>query len=600
MAKMTRALPAKADPRGVAALRVALARERKVNAALLEVGVAIGTGARLDDVLELILAKVREVLGADRATLYLVEEATGDLVSRIAVGERVEAIRVPAGNGVAGAVVKKGAPIRVRDAYRDRRFLRMFDGVTGYRTRTILAVPMRNHQKRVIGVVQALNKHDGEFTEDDERMLGALATQAAVIVDNFQLHLGLVKSNEELIATTRQLGIRVKHLDLLLSLESAMAHAVTLDDLLRAALREAIKSTRARAGAVLLGDEYTGEPMLHFLSRGDKSRLRRLVVHAGDGFIGRVQQTATAGFARGPALDPSEKKLDDAFGFETRSAVGVPLEGQEAEAIGSIALYNREDADGFDEEDLKLLRLIAANVSTAVQLYLSRRRQEKNERLSTIGRLLSSVIHDLKTPMTVISGYVQLSAGTDDPVKRHEYAELVQKQFDLIRSMQSEVLAFARGDKTLLVRRVYLSVFLEAFARSLTAELADHRITLTTRVDDKRRLAYFDEGKVTRALHNLVRNSIEALGERGGHIEVAVRREGDDVVFSVRDDGPGIPKAVERRLFESFVTSGKKGGTGLGLAAVKKIVEEHGGRVAAETSASGTTFSFTLPQTDGA
>ncbi len=596
MTSMARVSTAKPSSRGGPALEAALARERQINSALLEVGAAIGAGGRLDDVLELILAKVREVLGADRATLYLVEEATGDLVSRIVIDRRVELIRVPAGKGVSGAVVKKGAPIRVKDAYRDRRFLRMFDGLTGYRTRTILAVPMRNHEKRVIGVVQALNKREGEFTDDDERMLGALATQAAVMIDNSQLYAGLLRTNEELIDTTRQLAIRIKHLDLLLTLESAMARAVSLDDLLRAALREAIRSTDARAGAVLLSDEDTGEPTLHFLSRGEKARLRRLVVHSGDGFIGRVQQSGVEGFAQGPAADPSEKKLDDAFGFETRCAVGAPLEGQRTETIGAIALYNREESGCFDDEDLKLLRLIAANVSTAVQLFLARRLQEKSERLSTIGRLLSSVIHDLKTPMTVISGYVQLGVGTDDPIKRHEYAELVQKQFDLIRGMQSEVLAFARGEKTLLVRRVYLSMFLDAFARSFGAELADRRVTLTTSVDDKRGLAHFDEGKITRALHNLVRNSLEALGERGGHVEVSARRDGDDVVFSVRDDGPGIPKAIERRLFDSFVTSGKKGGTGLGLAAVKKIVEEHGGRVGAETSPSGTTFSFTLPQ----
>ncbi|MCC6646009.1 MAG: GAF domain-containing protein [Polyangiaceae bacterium] len=597
MPEMPRAPAAKPVARRAPALTAALARERQINAALLEVGAAIGAGARLDDVLELILAKARDALGADRATLYLVEEASGDLVSRIPVGDRVEAIRVPAGRGVSGAVVKKGAPVRVKDAYRDRRFLRMFDKLTGYRTRTILSVPMRNHQKRVIGVLQALNKRDGEFTDDDERTLVALATQGAVIIDNSRLHLGLQKSNEELVETAHQLHVRVRHLDLLLTLETAMAQAGTLDDLLRAALREALRATSARAGAVLLRDEDTGEPTLHFLSRADKSRLRRLVVHAGDGFIGRVEQSSTPGFTRGHAGDPSEKKLDDAFGFETRSAVGAPLEGQGAETIGAIALYNRDEREAFDDEDMKLLRLIAANVSTALQLYLSRKRQEKGERLSTIGRLLSSVIHDLKTPMTVISGYVQLSAGTDDPVKRHEYAELVQKQFDLIRSMQSEVLAFARGEKSLLVRRVYLAMFLEQVARSFAAELADHRVTLTTRADD-RRLAYFDEGKVTRALHNLVRNSIEALGERGGHIEIAVRREAGAVVFSVRDDGPGIPKAVEARLFDSFVTSGKKGGTGLGLAAVKKIVEEHGGRVSAETSPGGTTFSFTLPQGD--
>ena len=116
--------------------------------------------------------------------------------------------------------------------------------------------------------------------------------------------------------------------------------------------------------------------------------------------------------------------------------------------------------------------------------------------------------------------------------------------------------------------------------------------------------ARFDEGKVTRVVHNLARNAAEAMAAQGGGtFVIRVEREGQGpLVMTFSDTGPGIPKEIRHRLFQSFVTSGKKGGTGLGLAITKKIAEEHGGtiEVVASPSGTGATFRFTLPQGEGA
>ena len=85
--------------------------------------------------------------------------------------------------------------------------------------------------------------------------------------------------------------------------------------------------------------------------------------------------------------------------------------------------------------------------------------RERSERLTTIGRLLSGVMHDMRTPLTVISGYVQLMATATDAAQRAEHARLILKQFDLLSAMQREVLEFARGEKSVLVRKVYLQKF---------------------------------------------------------------------------------------------------------------------------------------------
>src|SRR6185369_12252266 len=151
----------------------ALRREQKVSRALREVGMALGATLDLDELLELILEKLTELVEGDRATLYLLDEAKGELVSRVVVGSEVRSIRMKVGHGVAGLVAQTGEPILIEDAYRDPRFEKEWDLLTGYRTSSMLATPLKNHVGRTMGVLQVLNKRGGRgFTSDDEAILG--------------------------------------------------------------------------------------------------------------------------------------------------------------------------------------------------------------------------------------------------------------------------------------------------------------------------------------------------------------------------------------------------------------------------------------------
>jgi signal transduction histidine kinase/putative methionine-R-sulfoxide reductase with GAF domain len=582
----------------IAQLEAELAQERRTSRALREVSTAVGSVVDLDQILELILAKVREVLEADRATLFLLDEARRELVSRVGANEGVRTVRVKVGRGVAGLVARTGRPVRIRDAYQDKRFEPEWDELTGYRTCSVLAAPLKNHLGRIVGVIEALNKQgDGEFTAEDEGLLTALATQAAVTIDNSRLYLSALQKNMQLVETKEQLERRVRDLELLFELESSMARAATLEGLLLAALEQATHACDAGSGAVLLPDEETEASAAYFYEGAPGSPLRRLMMSPGEGFLGSVMLTGRAARQSEIPYDrEGATRTDRAVGQRTTSALGAPLEGQDGRRLGAIALYNKAGGRPFSAEDLSLLRLVAANVSTAVQLHRSRTSHERASRLTAIGQLLSGVIHDLKTPLAVISGYMQLMAGTADEAERRGYAELVQRQFEQIRQMQREVLEFARGEKSVLVRRVYLRPFLRDVERSIRPLLGGRPVALTVRSDDPG-AARFDEGKMARALDNLARNALDAMGERGGDLVVRAYRDGDELVFAVGDTGPGIPDVIKGRLFDSFVTSGKKGGTGLGLAIVKKIVtEEHGGRVEVETSPHGTTFRLFLPQ----
>jgi len=594
----------KSDPARSLDVRVANAgaaplREMRVGKALREVGVALGTTLDLDRLLELILDKITEVLEADRATLYLLDETNNELVSRIVQGQEVRSIRLKIGHGIAGHVARTGKPLRVRDAYHDARFNAEWDMLSGYRTRSILAAPMKNHLGKTIGVVQVLNKKIGEFTEDDAEILAALATQAAVSIDNSRLFMSVAQKNIQLLDTKEQLEHRVRDLKLLFDLERAMARATSLDELFMAVLGEATRACDAKMGAVALRDPEARTGDLYVIDERAK-RMKRVPYPDDVGLIGWVIRNNEVLVASGAESDPRRDQALDARvgGAAMKTALIVPLEGEHKAPMGALAIYNKRGRRPFNDEDRELCQLVAANASTAILLQLSREGREREERLTTIGRLLSSVIHDLKTPLAVISGYVELMQASNDVDQREQYAELVLAQFDLIGAMQREVLEFARGEKSLLVRKVYLQKFFDDVRVQLEGDLAKRGIELVLDMQE-RGTARFDEGKVLRAVHNLARNAAEAMGHRGGKFVIKVTRDKESgaLTMTFSDTGPGIPKDIEHRLFQSFVTSGKKGGTGLGLAIVKKIAEEHGGSIAVQqTSSRGATFKLRIPQ----
>jgi signal transduction histidine kinase/putative methionine-R-sulfoxide reductase with GAF domain len=594
----------------IAELESALAREERISAALRDVGVAMGTTLDLDQLLELILEKITDLLQADRATLYLLDEARGELVSRIAVGDAIRSVRMRVGEGIAGMVARTGRTIRVRDAYRDKRFTRDSDELPGYRTQSILAAPMKNHLGRIIGVVHVLNKKSRrDFTANDESLLNAFATEAAVSIDNSRLFLSVVQKNMQLLETKEKLEQSVRHLRLLFELESTMGRATSQEELIRGVLEESAHACEAAGGAVLLTEEEGSFE----LALWDALRPGEIGAETWRGLPGASLPPGGAS-VRGLLTSAMQRRepvqiapgYDAGLGLpsDTRmsTALAVPLEWEDGAPMGAMALFNKTEGRPFAHEDVELLRIIAANFCTAINLFRARVKRVREERLSTIGSLLSSVVHDLKGPMAVISGYVQMMSDVEEHAKRKEYAGLILKQFESIAAMQREVLEFARGEKRLLARKVYLQKFFEDLIAELRTDLGTSKVEIVLDLADKT-TARFDQNKVTRAVHNLVRNAVEAMGNRTGKVILRVSRgapaEGakrGDLIVEVSDTGPGIPKQIEGRVFESFVTAGKKGGTGLGLAIVKKIVTEHGGTVGVWSSPSGTTFTIVLPQ----
>ncbi|MHC4981601.1 MAG: PP2C family protein-serine/threonine phosphatase [Planctomycetota bacterium] len=161
---------------------------------ILEITRRMAAAVELDELLKLIINHSIELLDAERASLFLYEPSSNELVSRVAVdaGE----IRFPADKGIAGATVRAAKTINVRDAHRDPRFNPEIDRQTGFHTRNILSVPLRDHENKLVGVLQVLNKRSGQFTKYDVGLAEALGAQAGVSLQRASLIEHFIRKQE--------------------------------------------------------------------------------------------------------------------------------------------------------------------------------------------------------------------------------------------------------------------------------------------------------------------------------------------------------------------------------------------------------------------
>ena len=171
---------------------------------LIRVGTHLAAERNLDRLLAMILEETSAAMEADRSTLYLIDREKPEMYAKIAQGMGTVELRFPLGTGIAGHVGKTGEIINIPDAYQDPRFNPEFDRRTGYHTKSILCVPMKNINGEAIGAMQVLNRRTGHFLPEDEVLLTALASQAAVAIDNAELYHKLHELNESLEGKVRE------------------------------------------------------------------------------------------------------------------------------------------------------------------------------------------------------------------------------------------------------------------------------------------------------------------------------------------------------------------------------------------------------------
>ncbi|MCW5828769.1 MAG: PAS domain-containing protein [Deltaproteobacteria bacterium] len=232
------------------------------------------------------------------------------------------------------------------------------------------------------------------------------------------------------------------------------------------------------------------------------------------------------------------------------------------------------------------------------QLKRAEERLQKADRLAAIGELAAGIAHEIRNPLTSISGCVQMLSNDLPPdMASSRLFAIVSREIDRLNTLITEFLQFARP-KPLEPSQIDVQKWLEDIGLQFRSAASDSaRLTVSVAAEAGQISA--DRDMLTQAVWNLLRNSDQALGTTpGGKIRLSAWKEsgpnGPRLQIEIADNGPGIPVEMQARVFEPFYTT-KAEGTGLGLSLVYKIVELHGGEVDLSTSPAGTVFSIRIP-----
>jgi len=224
-------------------------------------------------------------------------------------------------------------------------------------------------------------------------------------------------------------------------------------------------------------------------------------------------------------------------------------------------------------------------------------RQEliRQERISTIGRMASSIVHDLRNPLAAIYGGAEMMVDTDlSPPQVKRVAANIYRSSRRIQEMLQDLLQLTRGAKG-QKETCSLAEVIEGGLEPLRASAAENCVSLHVQVPPNLELP-LERARVERVFMNLAGNALEALGT-GGEIRIQAKDTGDAVEIEVSDNGPGIHPDVRSQLFQPFATYGKKNGLGLGLALSRQTVLDHGGDIwVADRVGPGATFCIRLPK----
>jgi len=218
------------------------------------------------------------------------------------------------------------------------------------------------------------------------------------------------------------------------------------------------------------------------------------------------------------------------------------------------------------------------------------------ERLATIGRMASSISHDLRHSLAAVVANAEfLLESRLSAEQREELYQEVRIAVNQMTELIDSLLEFSRTRESLRLSFGNVRNSVERVVQTIRTHPRFHPTRIDIRQEGECN-GWYDNRKLERALYNLLLNACEAISDEDGRIHIDLAEVPEGVQIRVADNGRGIPESIKDKLFEPFVSVGKENGTGLGLTAVQKIVQDHAGEIVVEnTSEAGTVFRITLP-----
>ena len=392
---------------------------------------------------------------------------------------------------------------------------------------------------------------------------------------------------------SEQLIERNQKLSKILEVGKIMSTHKDLDSLLVTIITETSHILDADRTSLFIYDESHQELWLRVSEKQEINEIRFGIDKGIAGYVARTKEFMNINNAYNHEFFNPE--IDQKTGFKTKNLLSAPMENLQGKLIGVIQVLNKKSG-AFTKEDEEVLAMFASLAAILLENSILAEDNLTKERLSVVGNMASSIIHDIKNPITSIKGLAEIIAMGDS--ENQEHAKVILKSVNRIMTMTEELLDFSKGiEKSIQFEKVNCQNFFSEIFSSIEQSLNQSEINFKFSFHSQGNFE-INQDKIQRAIYNISGNAQDAM-ESSGTLSINVKDsdDGNNIIILISDTGKGMPKNIQETLFEPFITYGKKNGTGLGMAITKKIIDMHKGSISVESKENvGTQFEIILPK----
>jgi len=524
-----------------------IADRMREQSTLLETSTAVVSSLDLRTVLERILDQASRLLDVRMSAIIALDERTGVFKIRASRGLSSQfaeqlTIQPTEPSSVTMRALHSREPIQVSDTETDPSYTPQRPRARAEGYRAILAVPL-NTQYAPPTALLVFHPNPHVFSHNEIQLLSNFANQATMAIENAVLY---ERSDMRLQEQTRRLEALIQSLQdglILSNLSGAVVYA----------------NRRISELADMSAEELAGAPIEGVLSR-------------------IIDNTSEPESFHGEVKNLLERKSG------RRVELSLLI-------LGRTVHLRLDSFDVTDTNDIPIGRGLILHDITA---------DHELDRMKS--SLVSTVSHELRTPLAAIKGYVSTLLADDvewDQASQREFLSIISDESDRLTSLVNNLLDLSRIEAGSLMLSRDECILDESIQRAARLAQLQPGNRLEVQIEADLPTLYADRPRLETILRNLIENSVKYAGEHAT-IRVGASRQGEQIVFRVSDDGPGIPEEESQRIFESFYQVNASlarisSGAGLGLAICQGLVRAHGGEIWVEKQNQGACIAFSMP-----
>ncbi|MEI7633148.1 MAG: GAF domain-containing protein [bacterium] len=552
--------------------------------ALQRTGMAMASTLKPSEIVRLVLSEVVKLAKADSAIVYLNDDFAHRLVPKYSLGVPLTAhpLDLVSSDDLAVQVAHTGKLQQMRinaechreegcEKFEEARFCR-------------LVIPLVAGDE-TLGVIDVRAQRCRLYDHKMEKLLGALASQAAQVFRNASIH-------EELEQHYRELS-------LLYEIQQEVSSTLEYQNVLKLIVERTRKLLGARECTIRLIVEREGRKYIRIAATTGKHYIGPEEALFDEDFFDHKVMSGEMAVIEDMHTDPDFPWRQEAIEAGVVSMLCAPLVAHRR-IIGTIRLYTADRRE-FSVSDRKMLLAVAGLAATAIEnVSLYRQIESKNrqllesyealrdtqkelvrkERLAALGEMAATVAHEIRNPLTSVRGFAQRIARRYAKVadkRLGEYTGIIIEEVDRLNKFINDVLDFSRHVKPNF-DKVNINEALSEILHLMAEELAGQNIILIPDLDMKLKETIVDAGQIKQMFLNILQNARHAMGKKG-ILMIKTTNVGRYVRIRIADDGHGIQHDTLQKIWSPFFTT-KAHGTGLGLSLVQRIIEDHHGWIA--------------------